>query len=99
MSENTFQTRVKNYIEMNGGYALNIPGGTQIPKGTPDLIVCWRGRFLGLELKTKTGRLAELQAEKIANIRDAGGYARRLGENEWETFKQNLRDMRPYDTV
>ena len=95
MSENNFQTRVIKYIKQHGGYVLNVAGGTQIPRGTPDLIVCWRGRFLALELKTDIGSLEELQKEKIANIRESGGYAIRLREGEWESFKHELQDMTP----
>lgn len=95
MSENTFQTKVIKYIESHGGYVVNMHGGTLTAKGTPDLIVCWRGRFLALELKTKTGSLMKLQSKNISWVRDAGGYARRLRENEWESFKDELKNMIP----
>lgn len=95
MSENNFQTRVIKYIEQHGGYSLNVPGGTQIPKGTPDLLVCWRGNFLGLELKTDIGKLSPLQIDNIETINNAGGYARQLRPYQWNDFKTELWNMPP----
>ena len=99
MLERNFQAKVIKYIVRRGGYVLNVAGGTQIPKGTPDLLVCWRGRFFALELKTDTGKTTELQKDKICEIRKAGGYARVLRPSDWESFKKELEDIETYDTI
>lgn len=41
--------------------------------GVPDLIVCYKGYFLGLEIKAKNGRASELQKWNIDGIKKAGG--------------------------
>lgn len=42
-------------------------------RGTPDIIVCYQGRFVGLEIKGPKGRQSEFQKEAEAAIRKAGG--------------------------
>ncbi len=43
--------------------------------GTPDILVCLKGRFIGIEVKSPTGRVSPKQAEVIAAINDSGGFA------------------------
>jgi hypothetical protein len=42
--------------------------------GIPDLIVCYIGRFIGLELKDNTGVQSSQQKEWERKIKQAGGY-------------------------
>ena len=42
-------------------------------KGIPDLIACYRGVFLGIEVKTPDGRPTGPQVVELNGIRDAGG--------------------------
>lgn len=93
MRESVFQAKVMRYLRGKGAYVLNVAGGTQIPKGTPDLLVCYKGRFIALELKTDTGKTSPMQKEKICDIRRADGYARVLRPSEWETFIAELEDI------
>lgn len=93
VKESVFQARVTRYLRDKGAYVLNVAGGTQIPKGTPDLVVCYKGRFIALELKTDTGRASPLQKENICEIRRADGYARVLRPSDWESFINDLEDM------
>lgn len=46
--------------------------------GIPDIICCYKGRFLGLEVKQPSGRLTELQKRTIEKINAAGGIALRV---------------------
>lgn len=41
--------------------------------GIPDFLLCVRGRFVGLEVKTATGRLSSAQLATHAGITGAGG--------------------------
>ena len=94
MRESQFQSTVIKYLRSKGCYVLNVAGGTQIPKGTPDLIVCFpNGEFGGIELKTDIGRTTELQEHHIREIRKSGGYARVLRPSELESFKMEIEDM------
>ena len=41
--------------------------------GTPDFVLCWRGRFVGIELKAGRGRVSLAQIETHDAITLAGG--------------------------
>ena len=43
--------------------------------GLPDIIACFKGRFVAFEVKTPTGKLTRLQEITIDKIRAAGGCA------------------------
>jgi len=50
-------------------------GGQYGTAGLPDIIVCYRGRFVAFEVKTATGRPSKLQEVTIAKIKAAKGEA------------------------
>ena len=53
-------------------------GGALGTSGIPDIICCYKGRFLGLEAKLPGGRLTALQKQALEKINRAGGIARRV---------------------
>lgn len=53
-------------------------GGPYGTSGVPDIIICYKGRFIGMECKLPGGRLTELQKRAISKINLAGGIARRV---------------------
>ena len=50
-------------------------GGQYGTAGIPDIIVCYKGRFYGLEAKVGKNQTTRLQAATIEQIRHAGGVA------------------------
>ena len=44
-------------------------------RGVPDLLLCYRGEFIGLEVKSDTGRATKIQLAQMQRIRAAGGTA------------------------
>ena len=53
-------------------------GGPYGTSGIPDLICCYKGRFLGLEVKLPGGKLTELQKRTLDKVNAARGIARRV---------------------
>jgi len=43
--------------------------------GIPDIIVCHKGRFVGIEVKAPKGRLTPLQTRTLEQIQASGGSA------------------------
>jgi hypothetical protein len=41
--------------------------------GVPDIIVCYRGRFIGVECKAGANKTTALQDKELADIKAAGG--------------------------
>ena len=56
-------------------FAFKEHGGMYGTAGLPDIICCYRGRFIGFEVKTPDGRLSKLQENTIAKIEAAKGEA------------------------
>lgn len=59
----------------SAGATVHPQTGAYGSRGTPDLLACYRGRFVAIEVKAPRGRLSELQAARIEAIRAAGGVA------------------------
>ncbi len=55
------------FFPANNGYGKS---------GIPDVIVCWYGRFIGVEVKSAKGKPTALQLRTGTEIKDAGGMWR-----------------------
>lgn len=73
MREQQIQKAIIKYLEKQGAYVVKII--TASKSGVPDIIACYQGRLLGLEVKTKTGRVAPLQRYHLDLVEKAGGVA------------------------
>lgn len=93
-SEKNFENRVKKYLNEKGAYVIKYWGGGNFTRsGVPDLLVCYRGRFLGLEIKAENGKPSELQLHHLEQIRKAGGYAFILRPSDFTDFKEWLENV------
>lgn len=77
MNESQLTSQIKNYIASKGAYCEKIFGGGYQASGIPDLIVCYKGLFIAIEVKSPThkGRASDIQKLKIRKIRECGGIA------------------------
>jgi hypothetical protein len=50
--------------------------------GVPDIICCYKGRFIGIECKAEKGRLTDLQERELQRIRKRAGVAIVAAGNE-----------------
>jgi Holliday junction resolvase len=83
------QQVVKRLKERNVYYFFPVAGAyTSI--GVPDIVACIKGRFVGIECKAGTNRPTELQLRNLESIRDNGGHAWVVNENDLETLERNL---------
>ncbi|MFV0534018.1 MAG: hypothetical protein ACK5MR_10235 [Cumulibacter sp.] len=74
MKESAFQTKVKHYLEDKGAYVINVFGGGNFQTaGIPDLVICYKGIFLALELKVGYNKASELQLIHLERINAAEG--------------------------
>ena len=90
-SEKNFENRVKKYLNEKGAYVIKYWGGGNFTRsGVPDLLVCYQGRFLGLEIKAENGKPSELQLHHLEQIRKAGGHAFILRPSGFTDFKEWL---------
>lgn len=74
LPEKKVETDIKKYLDHIGAYHVKIHGSAFMPAGTPDILACVKGVFVGIEVKKpKGGRVSELQKFKIKQIEQAGG--------------------------
>ena len=80
MLERDVVAAIKKYLTSLGSDAFfwKEHGGPYSTAGIPDIICCYKGRFLGLEVKLPNGKLTELQSRAIQKIIQAGGLADRV---------------------
>ena len=83
MKESTYQLNVKKLLDERGSYHEVIWGGGFQASGIPDILVCYRGIYIGLELKVGRNKPSPLQLAKIDVIRQNGG----IGAITWEKLE------------
>ena len=62
--------------------------------GVPDIIVCYRGRFLGIECKAGFNKPTLLQEKEMAAIHKAGGTAMVVREDTTEFLEEWFRRVK-----
>lgn len=75
MKESVIQGKILKLLKSRGAYAIKVIQAST--KGKPDIIACYRGLFLGLEIKTPETRtkVSALQEHNLEEIKAAGGIA------------------------
>ena len=76
-NESQLTSQIKNLLKSRGAYCEKIFGGGFQASGIPDILCCYHGYFVAIEVKSPTGkgRASDIQKLKIKAIRDAGGVA------------------------
>lgn len=92
--EKIFETRIKKYIESNGGWQVKFFANKYTKVGIPDILSCINGYFVAVEVKADRGTPSELQLHTIKQIRDAGGFAFVLYPSGYEFFKEFVDDLK-----
>lgn len=73
MREKNIENKIKNYLKSKGAYYFKHHGNQFSQVGVPDVIACYKGRFIGIEVKNETGKTSPLQDINLKMINDAGG--------------------------
>lgn len=76
MNESDLVKKIKDYLKtIKDCFYWKEHGGQYGTAGIPDIIVCYRGRFLAFECKVGKNKATALQKLTIRQIVKAGGYA------------------------
>lgn len=74
--EKNFENQIKTYLASEGCWTLKTFSDGVQRSGVPDLLICSKGRFVGMEVKTVGGKFNNaLQPWNIRKINEAGGIA------------------------
>ena len=74
-TERYLQSQVLRVLKAEGCYVLNVHGNSHQDAGTPDLLVCYGGRFVGMEIKLPGAYAKPIQRARLRQIEAAGGVA------------------------
>ena len=76
MKEKTVTNQILKYLKAKPEcFAFKQHGGIYGVSGIPDIICCYKGKFMAFEVKTPKGKLSKLQEITIKRINEVGGMA------------------------
>lgn len=74
-SEKEITREIRAYLKIRGVFHWKVFQTLGSTVGCPDILGIYKGKFLGIEVKTKSGKLSERQALFIEQINMEGGLA------------------------
>lgn len=74
MTEARLSRAVQLALRQRGAFVFKIHGNEYMMTGLPDLIVCYQGKFIGMELKQSGQQPTRIQTLRLQQIQSAGGY-------------------------
>jgi len=74
-SEKEITREIRAYLKIRGVFHWKVFQTLGSTVGCPDILGIYKGKFLGIEVKTKSGKLSERQALFIESINMEGGIA------------------------
>ena len=78
--ESKVKKKIHDVLKAHGAYAVNYIGGMHANNGTPDILACYKGRFIGIEAKAGKNKPTDLQTSNLRTIDEAGGLALVINE-------------------
>ena len=72
-AESKIQKKIITYLESQGCYIVKVISATK--SGVPDILACYHGQFIGIEVKTPSSKnnVSELQKYNLRCIEESGG--------------------------
>lgn len=94
MKEKTTTNQILKYLKsLPECFCFKQHGGLYGTSGIPDIIVCYKGKFVAFEVKTEKGKLSKLQEITIEKIQKANGMAFKV--TSLEEVKEILKGVMP----
>lgn len=84
--ETLIQDKIIEFLKNNRVLHWRMSGASNL-SGFPDLLVCYKGIFVGLEIKTPEGSPTKQQVKVLADISMAGGVGKLV------TSVEDVRDI------
>lgn len=79
------KAKVRKHLEGVGAYYVMPVTSGYGRQGAPDFLVCYHGKFIGIECKANGGKTTALQEKNLRQIEDAGGIAMVVNEDNIES--------------
>lgn len=84
---------VKKILDDFGCYHFSPATGGYGASGVPDIIACYKGKFIGIECKAGKNQPTLLQGANLDKIRGHGGIAMVIRETNYEDLIEALKEL------
>ena len=89
-SEGRVKTKIRKVLDdLKCYYVMPVTGGYG-NSGVPDFMVCYAGRFIGIEAKTMGNKPTALQSKHLRDIVTCGGFGLVVDETNVDRLKSIL---------
>lgn len=85
--------KVVQILKQHGAYYFYPVTGGYGRSGVPDIIACYKSRFIGIECKAGTNKPTALQQKNLTDIKLADGIALVVNEENIEEVCQTLENI------
>jgi hypothetical protein len=92
LPEAKVKAQIKNILKDLQCYSFSPIGGAYSQNGVPDIVGCLHGIFFGIEAKAGKGKTTALQDRELQRIKDAGGIALVVNEENLDRLKMVLQE-------
>jgi len=89
--EKKVKIKVVNILEEAGAYYFYPVTGGYGASGVPDVVACFKKKFIGIECKAGTKVPTALQLKHLKSITENGGYALVINESNIEDLKDCIK--------
>ena len=93
--ESKVKAKIHALLKKHNAYAVNYIGGISANNGTPDILACLNGRFIGIEAKAGKNKPTDLQTLNLKRIDEAGGLALVINEENLNQLEDILEAPHP----
>lgn len=93
--ESLVKKKIHALLKKHNAYAVNYIGGISANNGTPDILACLNGRFIGIEAKAGKNKPTDLQTLNLKRIDEAGGLALVINEENLNQLEDILEAPHP----
>jgi hypothetical protein len=95
--ESRVKQKVMKYLKDMGTYYFYPVTGGYGKSGVPDIVGCYQGMFFGLECKAGKNKPTPLQEKNLKDIKDAGGVALVINEENVDDVVRLIQDYITYN--
>jgi Holliday junction resolvase len=96
--EKRVKVKICKTLDKMGAYRFYASTGGYGSSGVPDIIACYRGRFIGIEAKANGGKPTALQLKNLNDIENCGGQALVIDERNINELELLISKFQVEDT-
>lgn len=85
--------QVKKILDDIGAYHFSPMTGGYGKSGVPDIIACYKGKFIGIECKAKNNKPTELQKYNMEQIKSNGGLSIVINDSNIESLLTTIKEF------